>query len=261
MCITHLRLILICLGILVVIGNTSPTKHEQLDQPNQQKRQSSTPFAITGLGSKSGTALRLEIRELRKNNAQWNLFLLALNKFYAKDQTSLTSYYQISGIHGRPYTPWNGVNFAPGTGGGYCTHSSSLFPTWHRPYLAMYEQIIWGLVQDEAASIGTNEYKTAAKTFRIPYWDWAAPVPDGQHVLPGPIGGSAYIQISLPSGNKVIDNPLYRYHFHPVKSSDFPDDPVRIVCQPCLESHANPRLVQPVAIHPEISIFTGCERP
>lgn len=239
-CATHLRLVLICLCLLVVVGKASPTRNEQIDQSSQQKRQSSSPFAITGLKSRSGTALRLEIRQLRKNNAQFNLFLLALNKFYARDQTSLTSYYQISGIHGRPYTPWNGVNFPAGLGGGYCTHSSTLFPTWHRPYLAMYEQIIWDLVQEVAASIGTNEYKTAAKTFRIPYWDWAAPVPDGQHVLPGPIGGSAFIQISLPTGTRVISNPLYRYHFHPLKSSDFPDDPVSISCTQRLKPHANP---------------------
>lgn len=223
---THLRLVLILLGLLAIICNASPTQNDQNDLSNHEKRQSS-PFAITGLQSKAGgTALRLEIRELRKNNAQWNLFLLALNKFYARDQKSLTSYYQISGIHGRPYTPWNGVNFAPGAGGGYCTHSSTLFPTWHRPYLAMYEQIIWDLVQQVAASIGTTEYKTAAKTFRIPYWDWAAPVPNGQHVLPSPVGGSPFIVISLPTGSKTINNPLYRYHFHPLSTSDFPDDPV-----------------------------------
>lgn len=42
------------------------------------------------------------------------------------------------GIHGYPDIPWDGV-----TGEdyivGYCTHSSVLFPTWHRPYLALFE--------------------------------------------------------------------------------------------------------------------------
>lgn len=49
----------------------------------------------------------------------------------------LTSW--VVGIHGRPYTPWNDVDGA-GTGeSGYCTHASILFPTWHRPYLALFE--------------------------------------------------------------------------------------------------------------------------
>jgi tyrosinase len=43
-----------------------------------------------------------------------------------------------------PYKPWNGVgsttNWKTASGfGGYCTHSSILFLTWHRPYLALYE--------------------------------------------------------------------------------------------------------------------------
>lgn len=43
------------------------------------------------------------------------------------------------GIHGRPFIPWDGAAQAPGGGGGYCTHSSNLFPTWHRPFLALFE--------------------------------------------------------------------------------------------------------------------------
>lgn len=39
-----------------------------------------------------------------------------------------------------PFTTWNGVEPLPGTErSGYCTHSSVLFPTWHRPYLALFE--------------------------------------------------------------------------------------------------------------------------
>jgi hypothetical protein len=76
-------------------------------------------------------------------------------------QTSLTSYFEISGtqnllgieqfvihpldklircvgIHGRPYKGWDNVN-GPNTDTGYCTHDSVLFPSWHRPYLALFE--------------------------------------------------------------------------------------------------------------------------
>ena len=31
------------------------------------------------------------------------------------------------------------MGIAPGSGGGYCTHTSNLFLPWHRPYLALYE--------------------------------------------------------------------------------------------------------------------------
>lgn len=49
----------------------------------------------------------------------------------------------IGGIHGMPYVRWgdSGPADAPGgdTFGGYCTHGSVLFPTWHRPYVALFE--------------------------------------------------------------------------------------------------------------------------
>jgi tyrosinase len=39
------------------------------------------------------------------------------------DESDQLSYYQIAGIHGRPYIPWNNVDQAPGAPStGYCTH-------------------------------------------------------------------------------------------------------------------------------------------
>jgi hypothetical protein len=58
------------------------------------------------------------------------------------DQSDLISFFQISGIHGLPYVPWDGGDSQPvSTNGweGYCTHGSVLFPTWHRPYMMLYE--------------------------------------------------------------------------------------------------------------------------
>lgn len=79
--------------------------------------------------------------------------------------------------------------------GGFCTHSSILFLTWHRPYLALFEvrsslsKEFWKLsltpIQAElykhvnfianayADDERKAEYVKAAKTFRMPYWDWA----------------------------------------------------------------------------------------
>ena len=56
----------------------------------------------------------------------------------------------IEGIHGLPYTTWPkrewnkdipGKKIDPEKDwfGGFCTHSSILFLTWHRPYLALFE--------------------------------------------------------------------------------------------------------------------------
>jgi len=52
------------------------------------------------------------------------------------------SFFQVGGIHGLPYTAWDGALSTKGGDrgpGGYCTHGSVLFPTWHRPYVALYE--------------------------------------------------------------------------------------------------------------------------
>ncbi len=89
--------------------------------------------------------LRRELRDLQRNFPdQYNLLILGLKNLEGQTETGLTSYYQLAGIHGLPYKPWNGVgsttNWQTSSGfGGYCTHSSILFLTWHRPYLALYE--------------------------------------------------------------------------------------------------------------------------
>ena len=114
---------------------------------------------------------------------------------------------------------------------GYCMHSSILFPTWHRPYLALYEQVLSGLVNEIAlqwpAGSARNKYSAAAANFRIPYWDWAAVPPDGESALPVSVGGSSTVTVSGPNGPQVIANPLFSYQFKATNSSDLPDSPVR----------------------------------
>ena len=62
---------------------------------------------------------------------------------YTTPQTNSISHFQIAGIHGLPYVQWDGAGgTSPVQGsrsGGYCTHGSVLFPTWHRPYIVLYE--------------------------------------------------------------------------------------------------------------------------
>jgi len=90
--------------------------------------------------------VRLELRDLSQD--QLDLYLLGLARLQCKDESDDESYYQIAGIHGQPYKPWNGVSstitrdidwIEEKQFGGYCTHSSILFLTWHRPYMALFE--------------------------------------------------------------------------------------------------------------------------
>ncbi|MCJ1264839.1 hypothetical protein MMC22_004714 [Lobaria immixta] len=218
---------LICIFLLTGVCDAVVGDVHQSNRASIRKR---AFYAITGVqsgrGGNGAPPPRLEIRKLRQNNAQWNLYLLALNEFYYNQQESAkTSYYQVAGIHGRPFVTWDNVQFGNGLGGGYCPHSSTIFPTWHRPYLALYEQILYDIVQTVAKTFNSAEYTQAAQTFRIPYWDWAADVPAGKHVLPDTISGSPFIQLQVPTGNKVINNPLFRYHFKPLNPNDLPDAP------------------------------------
>lgn len=81
------------------------------------------------------------------------------------------------GIHGQPLVPWD--TKAPKSSW-YCTHGSPLFPPWHRPYLALYEQRLYEIMlklipttfalEDQPALIH------AAETWRFPYWDWVRTV-------------------------------------------------------------------------------------
>ncbi|KAI4093348.1 MAG: hypothetical protein LQ344_002936 [Seirophora lacunosa] len=203
----------------------APVNNNQ-DTQGKFRRQAGS-FAITGAPVIDGQIpQRLEIRQLRKNQPQWNLYLLALNRFEQMDHSDVRSYYQLSGIHGRPFTEWDGVPMIQDMG--YCSHTSNLFATWHRPYIVAFEQVLYGIVQEVATSIANDtngEYKEAALTFRHPYWDWAAPASDGGPVLPAPISGSAYIVVHLPNGSLTISNPLYQYNFHSSDLSSFPDPP------------------------------------
>jgi tyrosinase len=128
-----------------------------------------------------------------------------------------------SGIHGAPFGPWDNVE---GNGvAGYCPHLSNLFGTWHRPYLALFEQVL----HDRAVDIA-NEYPEGearqnalkiAHKVRLPFWDWALDPTDDQGAMPASLRRIS-VTITLPDGTKsVIPNPLYQYNFHPLKYDDF----------------------------------------
>lgn len=141
-----------------------------------------------------------------------------------------TSYYQIAGIHGRPYAPWNAVQPASGnTSPGYCMHVLNLFLVWHRPFVALFEQTLHehmvDVVNEFPAGAQRQRYASAISSWRLPYWDWAMQPPAGEGVLPASVQ-SPTISVTLPNGTHTIHNPLYSYQFHPVSKADFYYDPV-----------------------------------
>ena len=117
--------------------------------------------AIAITGSQGGVntdtgqrPFRQEFSTFKNSGPVFDLYILSLQQFQQQNQSAPLSYYQVAGsvpllagnawlfandqgIHGRPYIAWDGVPGPFETG--YCTHSSILFPSWHRPYMALFE--------------------------------------------------------------------------------------------------------------------------
>lgn len=136
-----------------------------------------------------GSAVRLEINDFIKHEKFFTLFIKAFRTFSFKDsprgwkefitaavrmqkaeETDDKSFFAIAGIHGQPYTAWNGASGSftqeKWGFGGYCTHGSVLFPTWHRPYLLLFE------VSDAShfSIMCTHDKIDASKLFRNTRW-------------------------------------------------------------------------------------------
>ncbi|KAK6865875.1 tyrosinase [Apiospora arundinis] len=196
-----------------------------------QKRQSTQPAITTGAPRINGTIpYRKEIRKLGENHEQWTLYILALDWMQFTSQDDPYSWYRMTGIHAAPFVDYGGVQALPdGEKNGYCPHISNLFPTWHRPYLAYFEQVMYNVVQYIASLYPAGpqraRFQEAAQTFRMPYWDWAAMPPNNQSVLPFSVGGEPDIMADGPNGLQLIANPLFTYTFKPLDPSIFPDFP------------------------------------
>lgn len=149
----------------------------------------------------------------------FNLFILALESLQAKDESKDTSYYQISGIHGFPFIPWQyPASATVNPGMGYCTHSSVIFTTWHRPYLLLIEQLLYReavAISKKFTGSAGQKYQAAVENVRFPYWDWASR--DTLSAIPAVVAASS-IDVVKPTANGgesrvTIPNPLHRYKF------------------------------------------------
>ncbi|EMD35087.1 hypothetical protein CERSUDRAFT_116584 [Gelatoporia subvermispora B] len=159
---------------------------------------------------------RLEIREFMKNGKQFSLYIQALQRLMKLDFANDLSFSSIGGIHGMPYVQWgkSGASTQPPDTdfGGYCTHGSVLFPTWHRPYVALFEQELYKHA-NEIASSYDDEWKAAAHNLRSPYWDWASV--DSDKKIPKELT-TPTIRIMTKDGDELVEvkNPLSGYDFH-----------------------------------------------
>ena len=111
---------------------------------------------------------------------------------------------------------------------GYCPHTSSMFGPWHRPYLALFEQILHDRAVDVANEYPAGEARQMARSVadrvRLPYWDWAMNPPNSKEgVIPSCVRKPT-TNVLFPNGSTgVIPNPLFRYDFHPLKYEEFSD--------------------------------------
>ncbi|EMC95731.1 hypothetical protein BAUCODRAFT_109268 [Baudoinia panamericana UAMH 10762] len=226
--LSHLAFAALAFPSLTVSRQLLHHRIEDLPAPSEQllrSRQSQGSFeVVTGI-QEYGQQPRLEIRQLQQNADLWNVYLLGLARFQATDQADKLSYYQIAGIHGRPYTVWDGVEPWPGiTDSGHCTHVSNIFLPWHRPYLALYEQVLFQHIVEAVNQFPDGavrqRYASAALSWRAPYWDWAVMPSDGQSTFPDSLTNETVI-VTAPNGTMTISNPLYAYNFHPVNATDF----------------------------------------
>lgn len=181
------------------------------------------PGTFTGINSQTGERpRRREIRVFQRDTPAFSLYIRALQAMQDTPEADQLSWFQIAGIHGRPYYAWDGNANKPGAPGiGYCTHGDILFMSWHRPYLALYEQILAKHVTRIAKKYNSATYTNAAKYFRIPYWDWAS----APYAMPDFLS-SQNVRIQDPSGFVDTWNPLSSYKFRnqPYRTTTFPRD-------------------------------------
>lgn len=182
---------------------------------------------------------RRELRVMMKDATSLNIYLIALERMQQASTDQLLSFYSISAIHGTNLAWNNDTGGAFPDGSGYCYHAHRLFPTWHRPYLSLYEKTLLDyateIVQAFPAGTQKNKHLEALKTWRMPYWDWAM-----NPSLPSVLQSKNIAVMKAQNGKVkrvIIPNPLYSYRLQ------IPNDPNVLIVDPppqTIETVRNP---------------------
>ncbi|KUI66030.1 Polyphenol oxidase 1 [Cytospora mali] len=214
-------LLLLCCMVSLVLGQSYDYGFDVAKAFKAKRQLEGDIIITTGVPVTGGIVpTRPEIRDLQQDPDKWSLYVLALDMMQYTYQPDPTSWFSITGIHGVPFQPWNSVQPTPGNEqAGYCQHQNILFPTWHRAYVALYEQELCKRVGYIATLYNgdvKNRFEAAASDCRAPYFDWAAlPPSSADSMLPASIGDSPQITVSGPKGTQPIANPLFAYEFAP----------------------------------------------
>ncbi|KAF4987692.1 hypothetical protein FGRMN_10218 [Fusarium graminum] len=190
---------------LAVISGVNPVEAQQQN------------IFVTGVPVTGGGAVpaRLNINDLQKaGGPAWDLYIRSVRSMYDAKETDWKSFFQVAGIHGKPFIQWNGGGGRAGNGWpGYCPHGESIFLTWHRPYVLLYEQTLVEHAKRLAnlyPSKYRQQYVDAANKLRSPFWDWA--IDDIPSIIT-----QEMVNVKVPNGSglKTINmkNPLYTYNF------------------------------------------------
>ncbi|KXH59653.1 hypothetical protein CSAL01_11828 [Colletotrichum salicis] len=149
-----------------------------------------------------------------------------MNIFQSMDPSDKLSYYQVAGIHGLPAQSWDNdpssaqlkTKFVDETPNFYCPHGSLIFPTCHRAYLALFEQLLSGITTETIVPNIPNKdvqelWAFEAKRWRLPYWDWATPQTYlGTCGVPETVTLKE-VEIASPDSlaKQTVQNPLYMF--------------------------------------------------
>ncbi|CAG7929405.1 unnamed protein product [Penicillium olsonii] len=145
----------------------------------------------------------------KTNKKQVDLFILALARLQKLDPKERISYFQIAGIHGQPFARWDDPSPEP-MKNGYCFHSHVIFPIWHRPYVFLFEHVLYDIMVNDIIPQFPEDrqdgWREQAESWRLPFWDWArnGRVPD--------LAKYPTTTVPKPEGGTVrIDNPLFQF--------------------------------------------------
>ncbi|KAJ6493315.1 Di-copper centre-containing protein [Mycena sanguinolenta] len=155
---------------------------------------------------------RLELADFVRNEKQFSLYIQALQEIYAHSQHRVASYFQIGGIHGRPYVDWN--QSPRDRNSGYCVHGTSLFATWHRPYVVLVEQEVQKIALAIAKEYSSDHdaWIAAANSLRQPYWGWNT---GATLTPPDAVIANQEVNIMIPPAAELlaVSNPFFQYKF------------------------------------------------